>query len=111
MFPLFLAYFFPRMIEVSQIKLENSIFSLKSVLKLYFKHFYLKLLNSCLYKNSLSRQTEVYVCYGVVRFSLVVFLSNSLKQRVRSNLETHGVNRRHFYSELCNYTTCSCNTI
>lgn len=36
-------------LEVSHIKLDNSSIFLKSVLKLYFKHFYLKLLNSCLY--------------------------------------------------------------
>lgn len=51
-----------RMLTVSHIKLNNSSIFLKSVLKLYFKHFYLKLLNSCLYeKKSLSRHTEVYV--------------------------------------------------
>lgn len=41
------------MVEVSQIKLENNSIFLKSVLKLYFKHFYLKLLNSCLYEKTL----------------------------------------------------------
>lgn len=38
------------LVEVSHIKLDNSCIFLKSVLKLYFKHFYLKLLNSCLYE-------------------------------------------------------------
>lgn len=53
------------MVEVSHTKLDNSSVFLKSVLKLYFKHFYLKLLNSCLYKKkkSLSRHTEVYVLW------------------------------------------------
>lgn len=52
------------MVEVSKIKLDNSSIFLKSVLKLYFKHFYLKLLNSCLYeKKSFSRHTEVYVLW------------------------------------------------
>lgn len=55
MFSLF-AYFSvlsrDRMEEVSNIKLNNSSIFLKSVLKVYFKHFYVKLFNSCLYEKT-----------------------------------------------------------
>ena len=64
------------MVEVSHIKLDNSSIFLKSVLKLYFKHFYLKLLNSCLYEKNLCPGILKCVYYGVVRLSLV--LLNSL---------------------------------
>lgn len=61
------------MLEVSQIKLDNCSIFLKSVLKLYFKHFYLKLLNSCLYeKKPLCPGILKCMYYGVVRLSLVV---------------------------------------
>lgn len=62
------------MVEVSKIKLDNSSIFLKSVLKLYFKHFYLKLLNSCLYeKKNLFPGILKCMYYGVVRSSLVVW--------------------------------------
>lgn len=76
MFSLF-GLFLSNMIEVSYSKLDNNSISFKSVLKLYFKHFYLKLLNSCMYgKKLLSRHTEVYVSWcckvksGPFKFSL-----------------------------------------
>lgn len=54
------------------IKLDNSSIFLESVLKLYFKHFYLKLLNSCLWKN-LCPGILKCMYYGVVRLSLAVW--------------------------------------
>lgn len=57
----FLAYFIQVVKkEVSNIKLEYRSIFLKSVLKLYFKHFYLKLFNSCLYK-------ENPLCPGILK--------------------------------------------
>ncbi len=38
------------LVVVSNIKLDNNRIFLKSVLKLYFKHFYLKLSNSRVYE-------------------------------------------------------------
>lgn len=61
MFSLFCLF----LLVLSNIKLDNNSIFLKSVLKLYFKHFYLKLLNSCLYEKNLCwRHTEVYVLWS-----------------------------------------------
>lgn len=63
------------MLEVSRIKLDDSSIFLKSVLKkVYFKHFYVKLFDSCLYEKK--RKKKENLCpgipkcmyYGVVRF-------------------------------------------
>lgn len=58
------------MVEVSKTKLDNSSIFLESVLKLYFKHFYFKLFNSCM---KLCPGILRCMCYGVVRSSLVVW--------------------------------------
>lgn len=58
--------------EVSCIRLEDRIIFLKSVLKLYFKHFYLRLFNSCLYKNNGCPGILKCMYYSVVRSCLVL---------------------------------------
>lgn len=64
----FLAYFLQfYMLKVSHIKVDNSSIFLKSVLKLYFKHFYLKLSNSCLYEKEICPGILKCMSYGVVR--------------------------------------------
>lgn len=44
-------------------KMDNSSIFLKSVLKLYFKNFYFKLLNSCLYEKRREKKKENLPAY------------------------------------------------
>lgn len=77
------------------------------MLKLYFKHFYFKLFNSCLYEKSLCPGILKCVYYGVVRLSLVVWsFKFSLEQRARHLLTLY---RFFFFSRLWNASSSWCN--
>lgn len=101
------------MVEVSK-KNGNSIF-LKSVLKLYFKHFYFKLFNSCLYggkkKNlCLGILKCVRALYGVIGLNLVVwsFLTSAASEAssyLVSLLEDSHQTSISFTSKFCNCAT------